>query len=99
MTLSEKNIRHDPSIYSRYRDVLQKLASVFSLVVMGLILSLLSPYFLTVENIFAIGLQMAVIAVMAIGEMMVIIAAGIDLSVGSVLALSGIVCTKLMAGG
>jgi len=42
---------------------------------------------------------MAVIAIMAIGQMMVIIAAGIDLSVGSVLALAGIVSTKLMAGG
>lgn len=42
---------------------------------------------------------MAVIAIMAIGEMMVIIAAGIDLSVGSILALTGIVSTKLMTGG
>ncbi len=83
----------------KYRDLIQKTASVFSLLIMGLILTLLSPYFLTVENLFAIGLQMSVIAIMAIGEMMVIIAAGIDLSVGSVLALSGIVCTMLLTGG
>ena len=99
MIVPEKNSKPDPSPFARYRDVMQKLASVFSLVIMGSILSFLSPYFLTVENIFAIGLQMAVIAIMAIGQMMVIIAAGIDLSVGSVLALAGIVSTKLMAGG
>ncbi len=66
---------------------------------MVLVLSLLSPYFLTVDNLFAIGLQMSVVAIMAIGQMMVIISAGIDLSVGSVLALSGIGTTMLMADG
>ena len=70
-----------------------------SLLLMALILSLLSPYFLTVDNLFAIGLQMAVVAIMAIGQMMVIISAGIDLSVGSVMALSGIGTTMLLAGG
>ncbi|MBN2288608.1 MAG: ABC transporter permease [Candidatus Glassbacteria bacterium] len=80
-------------------DLARRLVSFFSLVLMALVLSILSPYFLTLENLFAIGLQMSVIAIMAIGQMMIIIAAGIDLSVGSVLALSGVVCTSLLAGG
>jgi len=42
---------------------------------------------------------MSVIAIMALGEMMIIISAGIDLSVGSVMALSGIIATLLMSRG
>ncbi|HUU29898.1 MAG TPA: ABC transporter permease [archaeon] len=80
-------------------DLGRRLASFISLIIMAVVLSILSPYFLTFENIFAIGLQMSVIAVMAIGEMMIIISGGIDLSVGSILALSGVVCTSLMAQG
>ena len=66
---------------------------------MALVLSLLSPYFLTMDNLLAIGLQMAVVAIMALGQMMVIISSGIDLSVGSVMALSGVGTTMLMAQG
>ncbi len=75
---------------------IRKLVPLFTLVVLSAALTILSPYFLTVDNLFAIGLQMAVVAIMAIGEMMVIISAGIDLSVGSILALSGIVATEAM---
>jgi len=77
-------------------NLLRKLIPAFSLFVLSLGLAVLSPYFLTVDNLFAIGLQMAVVAIMAIGEMMIIITAGIDLSVGSVMALSGIVATQAM---
>jgi len=80
-------------------DVIGKLASFVSLIILCIILSILSPYFFTVENLFAIGLQMSVIAIMAVGQMMIIISAGIDLSVGSLLALSGVVCTSLMVAG
>mgnify|MGYP001372816388 FL=1 len=76
---------------------MRQLAPFMSLLIMALILSFASPYFLTVDNLFAIGLQMAVVAIMAIGQMMIIISAGIDLSVGSVMALSGVGTTMLMA--
>ena len=61
------------------------------LIVMWAVLAFLSPYFLTVDNIFEITLQMAVIAIIAAGETFVIIAAGIDLSVGAVFACSAVV--------
>jgi ribose transport system permease protein len=76
-----------------------KLAPFMSLILMALVLSMASPYFLTVDNLFAIGLQMSVVAIMALGQMMVIISSGIDLSVGSVMALSGVGTTMLMAHG
>lgn len=79
--------------------VLKKAAPLMSLVIMVLVLGLLSPHFLTVDNLLAIGLQMSVVAIMAIGQMLVIISAGIDLSVGSLLALSGVSTTLLLAHG
>ena len=79
--------------------MIRRLAPIFSLLVLSASAALFSPYFLTVENLFAIGLQMAVVAIMALGQVTVIIAGGIDLSAGSVLALSGVVaCTQLRAG-
>jgi ribose transport system permease protein len=77
----------------------ERLTPFFSLVIMFLILGFLSPYFFTLNNLLTIGIQVSVIAIMAIGQTFVIIAAGIDLSVGSVLALSGIISAILMRGG
>ena len=61
------------------------------LVVMWVVLGFMSPYFFTVDNIFEITLQMAVIGIIAAGETFVILSGGIDLSVGSVFACSAVV--------
>lgn len=90
--------KNSPDGYS-FGALFGKLASFVSLIILCIVLSISSPYFLTVENLFAIGLQISVIAIMAVGQMMIIISAGIDLSVGSLLALSGVVCTTLVVAG
>ncbi len=61
------------------------------LVVLVVAVSLRSPYFLTVENLRDILLDIAILSIVAIGQTMVIITRGIDLSVASNLALSGMV--------
>ncbi|MDO9066712.1 MAG: ABC transporter permease, partial [Chloroflexota bacterium] len=61
---------------------------VLVLVLMIVVLTFLSPYFLTVENLTNVARQTSVNALLALGEFLVILTAGIDLSVGSVLALS-----------
>ncbi len=61
---------------------------VLVLVLMFVVLSFLSPYFLTVDNLTNVARQTSVNALLALGEFLVILTAGIDLSVGSVLALS-----------
>ena len=61
------------------------------LVVLIVALSILSPYFLSVSNFLNILLATSVIGVLGFGATFVIAAAGIDLSLGSVLALSGVV--------
>jgi ribose transport system permease protein len=85
--------------WTKLSKYLKKAAPFMSLLLLGGLLSLLSPYFLSMDNLFAIGLQMAVVAIMAIGQMMVIISAGIDLSVGSVMALAGIGTTLVLSMG
>lgn len=56
------------------------------------------PNFLKAENLLNVTNQIAVIAIMAIGMTMVIITGGIDLSVGSLTALSAVVATLLIRG-
>jgi ribose transport system permease protein len=55
------------------------------------IVSLTTPYFFTSRNIGNVFSQTAVIAVLALGQLLVIVSRGIDLSVGSTVALSGVV--------
>ena len=59
--------------------------------VLAAILSLLSPYFFTLHNILNIMDQTVVLGIVAVGATLVILTGGIDLSVGSVMGMSGIV--------
>jgi ribose/xylose/arabinose/galactoside ABC-type transport system permease subunit len=68
-----------------------RLESLAVLAVLVVALSILSPYFLSVSNILNILLATSVIGVLGYGATFVIAAAGIDLSLGSVLGLSGVV--------
>ena len=61
-----------------------------ALVILSIALSVMSPYFLTVDNIFNVIRQFSIIGILAVGEALIIITGGIDLSVGSVLGLMGI---------
>ena len=75
---------------------LRKLGVVVFLAVLCLALALKRPEFVSVDNIKDVLVQISGIAIAAVGMTLVILTAGIDLSVGSVLALSG--CAGAMAG-
>jgi ribose transport system permease protein len=68
----------------------QTFSMFLILLLIWLILSFLSPFFFTVNNLFEITLQSAVFAIIAAGETFVIFSGGIDLSVGSVFAFSSV---------
>ncbi len=74
----------------------QHLGPFLFILVLGAVLAIVSPYFLTSTNISAIFVQMSVIAIITVGETMVIITAGIDLSVSTVVALSGVISSMLV---
>ena len=86
------------ALRERFSDVVSQLAAAGALIVVFIVLSFASPVFLTADNLFNIGSQTAVTAVIAVGMTMVIITAGIDLSVGSVSALAGVLGVMLITG-
>jgi ribose transport system permease protein len=68
------------------------------LAVLVVVLALLSGDFLTVTNLLNVGVQAAVVAILAFGVTFVIVTGGIDLSVGAVAALSAVVLAWTATG-
>jgi len=69
-----------------------------ALVIICVVLSFASPEFLTTSTLTNIMVQVSVVGIAAVGGTFVIITSGIDLSVGSLVALAGMVAATLMAG-
>jgi ribose transport system permease protein len=69
------------------------------LIIVGVIISLFSPYFLTINNIMGVSRTISITAIMAIGMTMVIITGGIDLSVGSIMGLSSLMTALMFQNG
>jgi ribose transport system permease protein len=85
------------AVRDRLSDVVSQLAAAGGLIVVFIALSFASPYFLTSNNLFNIGVQVSIVAIVAMGQTLVILTAGIDLSVGSVAGLGGVLGTMAMA--
>jgi ribose/xylose/arabinose/galactoside ABC-type transport system permease subunit len=68
--------------------MLQRLLPFLTLVALFVGLCIASPHFLTGTNLSSVVRQTAVINIMALGMTMIIICGGIDLSVGSILAMA-----------
>jgi ribose transport system permease protein len=75
------------------------LQTVVVLIGLVALFGIASPHFLTTENLLNVMQQSAINAILAIGLTFVIISAGIDLSVGSILALAGLVVADLLVAG
>jgi ribose transport system permease protein len=82
-----------------YRSIIRKMGSLLGLLLLGIILTLLSDRFLSVNNLLNVARQVSINAIISVGMTLVILTGGIDLSVGSILALSGSITAGLMAGG
>ncbi|HRI57340.1 MAG TPA: ABC transporter permease [Anaerolineae bacterium] len=88
MTTTENTATTAPAKRSLFRsEAAQKLLAFGALIVIFIFFSLASPYFLTKDNVIGILLATAVNGVLALGVTFVIITAGIDLSVGTVMTL------------
>jgi ribose transport system permease protein len=70
-----------------------------STLLLWVLLAFGSPYFLTSGNLFNMMRQVSTDAIIAYGELFAIILAGIDLSVGAVAGLTGVVFAMMLAGG
>src|SRR5215469_11304328 len=79
--------------------LLLKLRAIIVLVLLLIFFSILAPSFLTANNLSILAKHVSITAILAIGMTYVILTGGIDLSVGSVAGLSGIVAGLLITQG
>ena len=78
---------------------MRRFGPLLGLLVTSAILSFLSPYFLTFDNLINVFRQSSVNALLALGQLLVIITAGIDLSVGSILGLTCVLAAMMLKAG
>jgi ribose transport system permease protein len=84
---------------SRLRSAGRRFGTVAGLVGLCLFLWILTPHFLTVANALNVMEQTSINAIVAVGMTYVIISGGIDLSVGSLVALAGVVLAGALKAG
>lgn len=77
----------------------QIMSILSGLLIMMLVFSLNSKYFFTSNNLLTIALQTSMIAIIALGQTFVLITAGIDLSIGSNMAIAGVVSAMALKSG
>ena len=82
----------------RTLNMIFELRAFIALAVLIVVFSALSDSFLTVTNVITMTKHVAINAVLALGMLLVILKGGIDLSVGSIVGLSGVVCGELLNG-
>lgn len=75
------------------KSFLARYAIVIALVSLVAIISILVPRFLLPQNLFNVGMQIAINGILAVGMTCVILTGGIDLSIGSTLAVSGLLAS------
>ncbi|MGM9531084.1 ABC transporter permease [Intestinibacter sp.] len=77
----------------------QDLGALIALVLLVVVISFISPEFRTVDNFLSLLRQSSINGLIAFGMTCVILTGGIDLSVGSVLALTTAICASLIVNG
>ncbi|MGM9951174.1 MAG: ABC transporter permease, partial [Lysinibacillus sp.] len=86
-TIGEVTIEEDKQ-EKNDKNLLGKFGSLFALIILMIVLTFSSESFLTVNNLMNIAQQSTINALLALGMLLPILTAGIDLSVGSILAIS-----------
>jgi len=106
MTADVRTAPAGPSIRERYDVFMSRHASLmptFAAVAILLVLLISAQFafgnFIAPRNLSALLLNNAYLVILAVGMTFVILTGGIDLSVGSVMAFTGILCAKLLADG
>jgi ribose transport system permease protein len=74
-------------------------AIFLALIILMATVTIFAPNFMSGSNLYLVSRQISFVAVVAFGELFVILTGGIDLSVGSVMGLSGVVAAGAMAAG
>mgnify|MGYP001194578862 FL=1 len=87
-SITENSGVNPKEVSVNWRNFLKKFGSLLGLIILSVSLAILSPDFLQADNIMNVARQSSINALLALGMLLPILTAGIDLSVGSLLALA-----------
>jgi ribose transport system permease protein len=79
--------------------IIRKMGPLLGLLLLSIALTFLSDRFLTINNLLNVARQISINAIISVGMTLVILTGGIDLSVGSIVALAGSITAGLLVGG
>lgn len=99
MTEASTLVHHRHALHAVRWDLVMRVGLVAIIVLLALVFSVTASGFATLQNVENNARQMAVVGILAVAETFVIITAGIDLSVGSLLGLAGVVIALVLAHG
>lgn len=94
-TVAGVEARKGPNVFK----ILMRFGPLMFLIALMAVFALLNPNFLTPANLFNVMRQISITGLIALGMTFVILTAGIDLSVGSLVAFSGMVAAIVAKGG
>ncbi len=95
----EEFLNRPPTLSQRFHSVLHRqpaLSPLIVLVLSGVAFSLLNSHFYQLQNLSLVFQQVAVVGTLAAGQTLIILTAGIDLSIGAIMVLSSLVMAKLV---
>jgi len=78
---------------------LKNLAMLFILIALCTFFAVMNPIFMNSSNLLNILRQVSILGIVSVGMALTLITGGIDLSVGSIIGLAGVICAKLMVIG
>lgn len=98
MTTTTTNVVGEAKKSFSFTKLLLEGRAFLALILIIVVFTILSPNFLTTENVLIMGSHVAIYALLAMGMLLVILNGGIDLSVGSTLGFSAVIGGYLMQG-
>jgi len=102
---SAKGFYKEIIVAQEHRSIVAKLFSyresaiLLALIILMAVVTIFAPNFMSGSNLYLVSRQISFVAIVAFGELFVILTGGIDLSVGSIMGLSGVISAMAMAGG
>ena len=93
------NIAEKKEAKNSRNTLFDRVGVLISLAILVVVMAIFAPNFLTTSNIFGVLQQIAVIGIISVGMTFVILLGGIDLSVGSIVAFTGLVIGLAMSAG
>ncbi|PKL26995.1 MAG: ABC transporter permease [Spirochaetae bacterium HGW-Spirochaetae-2] len=77
----------------------QRVLMMIVILLITVVVTIISPKFVDIRNIVAIFQQVSVLGILTMAMAMLLISGGIDLSIGNIMVLSGVVISKIIMGG